>query len=363
MYKKGQPDDSFKFRPLPTPTGSYPYHLHLDAVCGEVDSDQLVFHMVGDTGSVGRPDFQKLVAAKMAEQCRISGAPSACPRFLYHLGDIVYNYGEAACYPQQFFEPYRRYPGPVFAISGNHDGDLNPEAPPYESLSAFMSVFCGKEPGIVPFSGDFRWQSNIQPNVYWTLQTPLATIIGLYGNTLKFGRIEPDQQEWFKQELRQAERERPSKALFVCLHHAPYSADTNHGSSLPMIEFLENAFKESGVRPDIVFSGHVHNYQYFSKKYPDGKTIPFVIAGAGGYDQLHPIADQDDPFFSEEHPLFKEVKLEKYCDDQHGFLKISLEKQGGGVRITGEYYTIPHEIKPEYEVIVTCAHRFCVEAG
>ncbi|PIH03164.1 hypothetical protein CS542_02890 [Pedobacter sp. IW39] len=38
----------------------------------------------------------------------------------------------------------------------------------------------------------------------------------------------------------------------------PYSADFNHSSSLPMINFMEDCFEAAGVTPDLVLSGHVH---------------------------------------------------------------------------------------------------------
>ena len=44
------------------------------------------------------------------------------PSFFYHLGDVVYNFGEAAYYYDQFYEPYRNYPAPILGIPGNHDG-------------------------------------------------------------------------------------------------------------------------------------------------------------------------------------------------------------------------------------------------
>ena len=49
-------------------------------------------------------------------------------RFFYHLGDIVYLYGEEGNYFSQFFTPYAEYRAPIFAIPGQHDGDPAPDA-------------------------------------------------------------------------------------------------------------------------------------------------------------------------------------------------------------------------------------------
>jgi hypothetical protein len=35
-----------------------------------------------------------------------------------------------------------------------------------------------------------------------------------------------------------------------------------------------------------VFSAHAHNYQRFSRKY-DGREITYVVAGSGGFPELH----------------------------------------------------------------------------
>jgi hypothetical protein len=186
----------------------------------------------------------------------------------------------------------------------------------------------------------------MQPNVYWTLETPLANIIGLYGNVTKFGMITEQQRDWFIGELKNARLQAPGKALIVCVHHAPYSADTNHGSSAVIIEFLEKAFTETGIFPDIVFSGHVHNYQRFSRHYANGSTVRFIVAGAGGYDDLHGLVMQGDKNFVADSSLIEHVRLEQYCDNRHGFLKITIEKAGKGVILSGEYFSIQHEPRP-----------------
>jgi len=346
VFKLNQPDDSDKFHVLPAPSGPYPYRLNLSSILKNSGEDKLVMHMVGDTGSVRNMDFQKVVVAKMIDQFIEADDKEDKPMFLYHLGDIVYNFGEKCEYPRQFFEAYSKYPAPIFAIAGNHDSDVNPEsADPYSSLQAFCGVFCDTESREIPFCEDQKRVSSIQPNVYWTLESPLVTIIGLHSNVPKYGIITKEQRDWFINELKHAAGF-PDKALFVCLHHAPYSADINHGSSYPMIEFLESAFNEAGVLPDMVFSGHVHNYQRFLKSY-DKKTVTYVVAGAGGYDELHPIADPADKAFSDQSPFFDNIQLQNYCFKQHGFLKLSVERLGMELQVRGNYCTIPHNTSEE----------------
>lgn len=339
VIKKDQPDDSYKFQPPPQPTGDYPFHLDMKTIVKPNDQ-KMIFHMVGDTGNTRANDSQLKVVEAMIEQY---DDEFDRPQFLYHLGDIVYNYGEAEGYEAQFFKPYADYPAAIMAISGNHDGDVNPGVAPYKSLDAFAAVFCDKSPQTVSFGNHAARKSMVQPNVYWTLKSPLANIIGLYSNVTKYGVITDEQKQWFIQELIAADKERCEKALIVCLHHAPYSADVNHGSSLLMIEFLNDAFAMANVRPDVVFSGHVHNYQRFCKKYADGMITPYIVAGCGGYDQLHPVVSIDDEWFTPDHPLLQGVSLENYCDTNHGFLKIIIEKRHNGMFLKGEFFAIDED--------------------
>ena len=66
----------------------------------------------------------------------------------------------------------------------------------------------------------------IQPNVYWTLLTPVVSIIGLYSNVPEHGVLHPDQLAWLVGELKTLPASLP---LLVTLHHPPYSADDHHG--------------------------------------------------------------------------------------------------------------------------------------
>ncbi|RYY37899.1 MAG: metallophosphoesterase [Sphingobacteriaceae bacterium] len=340
VFKKDIPDDSYKVRPLPPPTGTYPYHLKLLG-SNSIVPDKMTFHMVGDTGNLNRNIYRQPVASAMAKQCKLINETTEYPCFLFHLGDLVYSHGEAQHYAHQFFSHFAEYPGKVFAIAGNHDADINPDSTTaYQSLDAFRAVFCDTEERQIAFGGNGQRKSQTQPNVYWVLQTPLANIIGLYSNVPKFGWIDDEQKAWFIEQLKWANGERPGKALIVCVHHAPYSADVNHGSSKLMIEFLDGAFSAAGVLPDAVFSGHVHSYERFSKVYPNGKKVPFIVAGAGGFDELHSVAGTEDPRFTNESDLFTNVTLAVHCGNKHGFLKITIEKVDTGVKLEGNYYTV-----------------------
>jgi predicted phosphodiesterase len=305
----------------------------------------MVFHTVGDTGGIKAPQSQQIVANKMEEAFPPGAQPGDNPLFFYHLGDVVYYDGEVSKYYDQFFEPYIHYPAPIFAIAGNHDGDLDPSDPnPPASLAGFMEVFCDTEPHHLPIARDSQRSSMIQPNVYWTLVSPLVNMIGLYCNDTEHGSIVEPQVSWFIDELKNADAERKSsgKAIIVSLHYPAFSVDQDHGSSGAMQKFLDKSFDAAGVFPDIVLSGHVHNYQRFTRALPNGDKLPYIVAGGGGYWNLHKVGTKANPVPVPNSSFFPGITLETFCDDRFGFLTITIEKSAAGARtLKGDFYTVP----------------------
>src|SRR5271165_308934 len=138
--------------PFPAPRGLPEPRLTLaqvfgpdgDALAKQIESSgRLVFHGVGDTGSVKGPENHDLVADKMAADFDDEVAENR-PQFFFHLGDVIYNFGERQYYYDQFYEPYRDYPAPILAIAGNHDGMVAPGVT-VPSLEAFIDNFCATE--------------------------------------------------------------------------------------------------------------------------------------------------------------------------------------------------------------------------
>src|SRR5579871_1025183 len=174
------------WRDLPRPTGFPPFRLSLDQILdkatveGITQSKKLVFHSVGDTGGVNTPTYIEAVTKCMENDLLLLDPPHR-PSFFYHLGDVVYYDGESANYWPEFYEPYLGYHAPIVAIPGNHDGDVNPSTGE-SSLQAFVRNFCAQSAVISPDNRDAPRRTMTQPNVFWTLNTPLVTIIGLYSN-------------------------------------------------------------------------------------------------------------------------------------------------------------------------------------
>ena len=280
------------FQPLPRPLGLPPYHYSLTDNFPTIGSDieaakKMVFHVLGDSGGVQDGEFQNNVAEALIKQ--LSAGDATSPQFCYHLGDVVYFTGLHDDYYGQFYEPYSHYTPPIFAIPGNHDGEVD-DPTVQTSLDGWVDYFMQAQPDVDPISKDAPRVGLNLPNVYWTLVTQFATLIGMYTNVPEGGSIDSVQQQWVTNEFATAPKDR---ALILALHHPIYSFDVYHSGSSKMADVLENAIRDTGRVPNLVLSGHVHDYQRIEQTIgPDGPT-PFVVCGNGGYHNLHAIHSPD----------------------------------------------------------------------
>lgn len=276
------------FQPLPRPLGLAPYHYTLtdnfpDIATNLTTANKMVFHVLGDSGGVQDAEYQGWVADAMVNQLDPTSPTS--PQFCYHVGDVVYFTGMHDDYYAQFYEPYAHYTPPILAIPGNHDGEVD-DPTAQTSLDGWVDYFMQATPDVDPISKDCPRVGLNLPNVYWTLITPYATFIGLYTNVPEGGSIDSVQQQWVTNEFATAPTDR---ALIFALHHPIYSFDVYHSGSSKMADVLENAIRDTGRVPNLVLSGHVHDYQRIEKTIaPDGPT-PFIVTGNGGYHNLHAI--------------------------------------------------------------------------
>jgi hypothetical protein len=285
-------------QPIPAPRAGVDLTLGLaaalgrggDAVTKAIEkSGQIVFHSLGDTGSVKGPESQSLVADKMVHDFS-DADPADRPRFLFHLGDIVYSFGEARYYYDQFYEPYRAYPAPIFSVPGNHDGMVytNEGVP---SLEAFLRNFVSAEPIKTPESGGLIRTAMTQPGVYFTLDAPFVTIIGLYSNVLEDpgvissegdarSAVDNQQLDFLVSALQKAKKK--GGATLVVTHHPPFSGGSVHGGSPRMLADIDAACDKAGYWPHAHLSGHAHNFQRFTRTVKNF-DIPYIVCGNGGH--------------------------------------------------------------------------------
>jgi hypothetical protein len=330
-----------RFEPIP---GSAPQQLKVAfdifdpaASAAAEKAGKLVFHCVGDVGGVNGTATQEFIATAMEDQ--LTAAPAnAKPAFFYLLGDVVYFNGQQRLYKQEFYEPYQHYRALIFAIPGNHDGDthVNKGDPPdtEASLFGFMQNFCDTTPRHV---SPYR-QSMTQPWPFWTMDAPFVTILGLYSNVEGSldARGRSDQQAYLEAQFAAAPK---NKKLLIAVHHPPFSLDSIHGGCPDILNALDQAIGKTGRLPDAVLTGHVHNYQRFSRKI-QGAEIPYIVAGAGGYaNDARSLHKLQKALQGKKPPLkttHTDVVLENYNDSEPGFLRITVDAK----KLKFEYFTV-----------------------
>jgi hypothetical protein len=289
-------------------------------------SGQIVFHSVGDTGSVVGPATQSLVADKMVSDFQEANRADA-PAFLFHLGDVVYYFGEGSYYYDQFYEPYRNYPAPIIAIPGNHDGVIYAKDPA-PTLQAFLRNFCAASPVQSPDAGGLARTAMIQPSVYFTLDAPFVRILGLYSNVLEDPGVisgengqnsvlDSRQVTFLQTALARAKSEKYAGALIIAVHHPPFTGGSNHGASPLMLQDIDNACQAAGVWPHAVFAGHSHNYQRYTRTVA-GIQVPFLVAGCGGHTPLSSMRAT----YRTPYKIDDTLTLESYDDTDFGYLRV-----------------------------------------
>jgi hypothetical protein len=318
--------------------------LPASSVAEIVAAEKLVFHSVGDTGGIMRAEPQLAVADAMAAELGGTSYAKGQPAFFFHLGDVVYFFGQENYYPEQFYDPYRNYAAPIFAIPGNHDGVMYKGEPVPYSLQPFVENFCTATPqaGVPGFSRT----TMTQPGVYFTLTAPFVRIIGLYSNTgetagvLSNSKIGTAQITFLQQQLaaalaaRKADREGLNpQALILAVHHPPFTGSSAHLPSAAMLKEIDTCCKQAGIWPDMVLSGHAHLYERYTRTMKaDGRQIPYLVAGNGGYydlpglkttaDGSKPVAGQH----SEPDGQGNTITLDEYNDTEYGYLRITVSK-------------------------------------
>ncbi len=286
---------------------------------------QIVFHSVGDTGSVKGPDTQSLVADKMVTDFDEANAADV-PSFFFHLGDVIYYFGEGAYYYDQFYEPFRNYPAPIVAIPGNHDGVIYPKDPA-PTLDAFLRNFCAGSPAPSPDAGGLLRTTMSEPGVYFTFDAPFVRVLGLYSNVLEdpgvisgqgnTNSLDNRQITFLTTALKRVKSENYTGAVIIAVHHPPFTGGSVHGGSPQMLADIDSACTAAGVWPHAVFSGHAHNYQRYTR-IVNSMQIPFLVAGCGGHSPLSAMRGT----YRTPYKIDDTLTLESYDDTNYGYMRV-----------------------------------------
>jgi len=284
-----------QLQPVPHARSTAPMDLSsvigADLVQKITDAGEITFHAVGDTGGIKKPEFQFAVADAMTDDLK-NGAS-----FWYHLGDVVYYFGQEQYYFDQFYDPYRNYNAPIFAIPGNHDGAIY-QGETAKTLAGFLDNFCTAAPSRNPDGQGAVRTTMDQPGVYFTLNAPFVKFIGLYSNTSEGGtegvidspKVGHDQLKFLQDQLDAAKAERDKgqrRALVIATHHPPFTGSPSHVPSPTMLKQIDAACDKAGIWPDLHLSGHAHLYERYTRTVGKNiKQIPYIVAGMGGYYDL-----------------------------------------------------------------------------
>jgi hypothetical protein len=332
---------------------------------------KIIFHALGDSGAADVRKYRDelRVSDQVSIDCAQSNEANR-PAFLFHLGDVVYNFGEARYYFDQFYDAFRNYPAPIFAIPGNHDSFVVPgTAEADKPLTTFQRNFCSPHPVITPEAGSLHRTAMTQPGVYFALDAPYVRIIGLFSNALEDpGAISNQDKRWpvldntqldfLSAQLKEIKKGRDAgtfkSAVLLAVHHPPYSyappkgkgAGTggNHGSSSAMLSQIDEICLAAKVYPHAFLSAHAHNYQRYTRTIQfEGKEIdvPFVVCGDGGHNVNALVHSSKGQRAEEPHPgsrvdylespkgkiKAKELWLEKYDDTNYGYLRIHVDEK------------------------------------
>ncbi len=343
------------------------YGSHGQQVINKINhAGKVIFHALGDSGASNAGKYANEL--RVGDQVTLDSASSSEPNraaFLFHLGDIVYNFGEAQYYYDQFYEPFRNYPAPIFAIPGNHDSFVVPgTAAGHKPLDTFQRNFCATQHVITPEAGSLHRTAMTQPGVYFTLDAPFVRIIGLFSNALedpgvisnldhKWPDVSNIQIDFLRAQLKRIKQENYPGAVLLATHHPPFSYSPpkeaggtggNHGSSTVMLRQIDTVCQEEGVYPHAFLAAHAHNYQRYTRIIKFGGNeidVPFIVCGDGGHNvnplvrakrgslPREPHSGDDVSYLEGKHPVpeVKQLLLEKYDDHNYGYLRIHVDKE------------------------------------
>jgi len=214
--------------------------------------------------------------------------------------DVIYPAGGIREYADRFYRAYADFPGPIYALPGNHDW--------YDGLTGFMTAFCDAPPdaGAPDVRGpgpawkravrrllwrraprasaaevaDMRWyrdddaQVATQPGPYCAIDAgPVRLVLIDTGIT---GRIDRDQAGWLRAV---SAGDRPKILLtgrpiysYGRLQESPIEGggDVNEIVTDPRHGYVA------------VIGGNDHNYQRYPVLLRDGRVLQYVVAGGSG---------------------------------------------------------------------------------
>jgi len=245
-----------------------------------VATDALHFLVLGDFGSGDK--LQSAVARSMETYAR---RLKFTPQGLWMLGDNFYKQLKGGVDSERWqsgFEkmyPASAFPGPCWAVLGNHDYHDTVDG------EHVQTAYAAKHPGT-------RWRMTAKYyRVDWPDRKPLVTFLALDTNwrstnerihKSSIGKRKPwwmsEEEEAAQDAWLRAELAKPRTApwLVVAGHH-PFYTNGPHGDTKAVVEKWGALLQEHSVH--LAMAGHDHDLQHLEL---EGLKTSFIVSGAGG---------------------------------------------------------------------------------
>ncbi len=292
------------------------------------------------------------------------------PQFLVALGDVVYPTGRVSQYMDHFWSTYNQPAttsaatgAPLMAsvlfhtVLGNHDVDTHNLADTPDVLGAYHFF---RAPTNGPGEGPWSTPLGTGPGatVFRSAVGSSYPALGVYSfengpahflvlDNSGYANLDaPRLREWMERDLGNSRA--PWK--FVCCHAPAFHSSREHYTDQKM-RLLVPLFESCGV--DIVFSGHVHNYQrsvpvHFQPDAPmriagglvngvfkldktfDGvgnthaDGVVHIVSGGGGGTLYKGDLAQNAVYFAAKHPGNWSPYTAKFISDRHSFTVLDL---------------------------------------
>ncbi|MGW4637422.1 metallophosphoesterase family protein [Sphaerisporangium sp. NPDC004334] len=245
------------------------------------------FLLLGDTGEGDASQY-----AVVPGMLNVGAGTS----FAVIASDVIYPTGSGNEYDDKFFRAYKDYPGPIYAIPGNHDW--------YDGLGGFMRVFCDapalqaerrgfsfspsglrgllwKRPQTIdePRLAEARRRRSLpgqratQPGPYWVIDLPGLLLVGI--DTGIRGTIDRDQGAW----LRRVSADPRPKVLIT--GKPIYDRNDHHPCPIEGGGTVDEIVRDPACNYVAAIGGDTHNYQRYPVRVGD-RVIQYIVAGGGG---------------------------------------------------------------------------------
>ena len=278
----------------------------------EVTKDAMHFLTIGDfgTGAVDQQDVAKAMQAFVAKN-------SLKPEALLLIGDNFYGKNKDGMslgserWKTGFEEMYpaSSFPGPCFAVLGNHDYHDNAGG---EKVQVEYTTQAGTR-----WQMPSKWYRQDRGAVtFLFLDTNLPAVSGT-GKDKKTGKPrnsmkadeEKEQLAWLKGELA-----KPRQTFTIVVGHHPLYSNGDHGDTKTLVDQWDDLFQQNKVHA--YFCGHDHDLQHLEL---EGKFTSHILSGGGGAKTRKLESPRKMPYGLDVHGFTHlEVKPESLTITHHG---------------------------------------------